>query len=204
MTHDNDATQPKDEHAPLNPAQRRQPMNDHSNDPANGSVSPIVRVKGQAPVNSAHPTPSQSPAPGARLIVAGVGGGGSNAVNRMIEAKTPGVSFVAINTDAQALELANAPTRLRIGEEVTRGLGAGGNPEIGRQAAEESYRALSDAFAGADMVFITAGMGGGTGTGASPVVAQAARDQGALTVAVVTTPFAFERRRQTSAEAGLA
>ncbi len=140
----------------------------------------------------------------ARLVVAGVGGGGSNAVNRMIEAHTQGVTFMAINTDAQALEYANAPIRLRIGEELTRGLGAGGNPEVGRKAAEESFAALSKAFVGADMVFITAGMGGGTGTGASPVVAQAAREQGALTVAVVTTPFAFERRRHLSAEDGLA
>jgi len=202
MTNQNDATQPKDQRAPLNPAQGRHEMNANANAARanNGAADGTIRVGAVKP-GDAHAANGQ---PGARLIVAGVGGGGSNAVNRMIEAKTPGVSFVAINTDAQALELANAPVRLRIGEELTRGLGAGGNPEIGRQAAEESYRALSDAFAGADMVFITAGMGGGTGTGASPVVAQAAHDQGALTVAVVTTPFAFERRRQTSAETGLA
>ena len=200
MTNQNDALQPKDQRAPLNPAQGRHEMYANTNNANNGVADGTIRVGAVKP-GDAHATNGQ---PGARLIVAGVGGGGSNAVNRMIEAKTPGVSFVAINTDAQALELANAPVRLRIGEELTRGLGAGGSPEIGRQAAEESYRALSDAFAGADMVFITAGMGGGTGTGASPVVAQAARDQGALTVAVVTTPFAFERRRQTSAEAGLA
>ncbi len=206
MTSQNDTTQPKDTRAPLYGTQHAT-VNPTAN-PANGQNGQNGQPHQGATVrpgaaNTRSAAPGGAAAPGARLIVAGVGGGGSNAVNRMIEAKTPGVSFLAINTDAQALEQAKAPVRLRIGEELTRGLGAGGNPEVGRQAAEESYQALGDAFAGADMVFITAGMGGGTGTGASPVVAQAARDQGALTVAVVTTPFAFERRRQTSAETGL-
>lgn len=139
----------------------------------------------------------------ARLLAVGVGGGGTNAINRMIDAKVSNVEFLAINTDAQALNHTRAETRLRIGEQLTRGLGAGGNPEIGRQAAEESYGQIVEALSGADMVFITAGMGGGTGTGASPLVAQAAREQGALTVGVVTTPFAFERRRHSVAERGI-
>jgi cell division protein FtsZ len=140
----------------------------------------------------------------ARLVAVGVGGAGTNAVNRMIEAGIHGVEFLAMNTDAQALELARTPVRLQLGDQLTRGLGAGGNPEIGHAAAEESYGAICEALAGADMVFVTAGMGGGTGTGASPLVAQAAREQGALTVAIVTTPFAFERRRKALAEQGIA
>src|SRR5579872_2929131 len=140
----------------------------------------------------------------ARLVTVGIGGGGTNAVNRMIAADVRGVEFLAVNTDAQALEQSRAANRLRIGERLTRGLGAGGNPEIGRKAAEESYGAIREALTGADMVFITAGMGGGTGTGAAPLVAQAAREQGALTVAIVTTPFAFERRRKSIAERGVA
>ncbi len=139
----------------------------------------------------------------ARLVVAGVGGGGTNAVNRMVEARVRGIEFVAINTDAQALEHSRAGTKLRIGDRVTRGLGAGGNPDIGMQAAEESYQEIREIFEGADMVFITAGMGGGTGTGAGPLVAQAAREQGAVTIGVVTTPFGFERRRKAIAEAGV-
>jgi cell division protein FtsZ len=133
----------------------------------------------------------------------GVGGAGTNAINHMIEAGVAGVEFLVMNTDAQALGTARTPNRLRLGETLTRGLGAGGNPAIGRRAAEESYAAICEALAGADMVFITAGMGGGTGTGASPLVAQAAREGGALTVAVVTTPFAFERRRKLVAEQGV-
>ncbi len=140
----------------------------------------------------------------ARLLTVGVGGAGSNAVNRMIEAQVRGVEFAAMNTDAQALGLSRATTRLRLGETLTRGLGAGGNPDIGRRAAEESAEQIAAALAGADMVFITAGMGGGTGTGAGPLVAQTAREQGALAVAVVTTPFAFERRRKLIAEQGIA
>ena len=132
----------------------------------------------------------------ARIKVVGVGGGGSNAVNRMIEAGVSDVEFIAINTDAQALLLSEAPTRLQIGEKLTKGLGAGGNPEMGMRAAEESREELLQAMRGADMVFVTAGIGGGTGTGASPVIAQVSKELGALTVAVVTTPFRFEGPRR--------
>ena len=141
---------------------------------------------------------------GARLLAIGVGGGGSNAVNRMVEAKTAGVQFLIVNTDAQALGQSQAPHKLLIGPHLTRGMGSGGDPGVGRQAAEESYAAIVEAVTGADMVFLTAGMGGGAGTGASPLIAQAAREAGALTVAIVTTPFAFERRRKLIAEQGLA
>jgi len=141
----------------------------------------------------------------ARIKVVGVGGGGQNAVNRMIEAGLQGVEFAALNTDAQALMMSNAPLRLRLGEKLTRGLGAGSNPEIGQKAAEESREEIRGLLEGADMVFITAGMGGGTGTGGTPVVAEIAREVSALTVGVVTKPFAFEgRRRQQQAEQGIA
>lgn len=141
----------------------------------------------------------------ASLKVIGVGGGGTNAVNRMIEAKIQGVEFIAINTDGQALNRSNADIRLRIGDSLTKGLGAGANPEIGQKAALESKDEILGVLQGADMVFITAGMGGGTGTGAAPVIAQMARELGALTVGVVTKPFLFEGRvRQTQAEKGLA
>ncbi len=139
------------------------------------------------------------------IKVVGVGGGGCNAVNRMISEEVTGVQFVGINTDAQALARCEAPVRIRIGDKLTKGLGVGGDPEKGRRAAEESRDELLDAVRGSEMVFITAGMGGGTGTGASPEVADAAREVGALTVAVVTKPFTFEgakRRRQ--AEEGIA
>ncbi len=139
------------------------------------------------------------------IKVVGVGGGGCNAVNRMVQAKIPGVQFVGINTDAQALGLCDAEVRIRVGDRVTRGLGSGGDPERGRQAAEESRDDIKDSIKGADMVFITAGMGGGTGTGGAPMVAQAAKDAGALTIAVVTKPFAFEgARRRQAAERGIA
>src|SRR5574341_1555511 len=139
----------------------------------------------------------------ARIKVAGVGGGGSNAVNRMIEQGMSGIEFLAINTDAQALLLANAPRRVRIGDKLTRGLGAGGNPEVGQKAAEESQEELYEVLRGADMVFIAAGLGGGTGTGAAPIVAQIARELGALTIGVVTRPFTFEgTKRLQSAEVG--
>src|ERR687885_1631897 len=141
----------------------------------------------------------------ARIVVLGVGGGGSNAVNRMIQAGVRGVEFVAINTDTQALARSEAPYRLRIGEKITRGLGAGGRPEVGARAAEESAEQIYEVFKDADMVFIAAGMGGGTGTGASPVIAGIAREVGALTVGVVTKPFTFEgSRRRLSAEEGIA
>lgn len=140
----------------------------------------------------------------ARIKVVGVGGGGSNAINRMISSGLKGVEFVAVNTDAQALLHSMAPKRIQIGQKLTRGLGAGARPEVGGKAAEESRDELVDALDGADMVFITAGMGGGTGTGAAPVVAACAQESGALTVAVVTKPFKFEgRKRMVNAEGGI-
>jgi cell division protein FtsZ len=141
----------------------------------------------------------------AQIRVIGVGGGGSNAVNRMIQANMMGIEFIAVNTDAQALLLTDTPHRIRIGDKLTRGLGAGGNPGVGAKAAEENAEELYEVLKGSDMVFITAGMGGGTGTGASPVVAQIARELGALTVGVVTKPFMFEgNRRRLAAEEGIA
>jgi cell division protein FtsZ len=140
----------------------------------------------------------------ASIKVVGVGGAGSNAVNRMIAAGLRGVEFIAINTDVQALALSQAERKIHIGAKLTRGLGAGGNPEVGRQAAEETKEELYEALEGADMVFVTAGMGGGTGTGGAPVVARIAREQGALTIGVVTKPFSFEgRRRAAAAEEGI-
>lgn len=140
----------------------------------------------------------------AQIRVIGVGGGGSNAVNRMIQANMLGIEFIAINTDGQALLLTEAPHRIRIGDKLTRGLGAGGNPGVGSKAAEESEDEIREVLKGSDMVFITAGMGGGTGTGASPVVAKVAREVGALTVGVVTRPFTFEgKKRQLAAEEGI-
>ncbi|MDI3270321.1 MAG: cell division protein FtsZ [Bacillota bacterium] len=130
------------------------------------------------------------------IKVVGVGGGGTNAVNRMIRAGLKGVEFIAINTDAQALSLSEAATKIQIGSELTRGLGAGANPEVGARAAEESQEHTAQALKGADMVFITAGMGGGTGTGASPIIARLAKATGALTVGVVTKPFTFEGKRR--------
>jgi cell division protein FtsZ len=141
----------------------------------------------------------------AQIKVIGVGGGGSNAVNRMIEHGVQGVEFIAVNTDAQALNLSKAETKMQIGGKLTRGLGAGANPDIGKKAAEESKEQIEEALQGADMVFVTAGMGGGTGTGAAPVIAQIAKDIGALSVGVVTRPFTFEgRKRQTHAMSGIA
>jgi cell division protein FtsZ len=140
----------------------------------------------------------------AHIKVIGVGGGGNNAINRMIAAGLRGVDFISVNTDVQALTLSNCDNKLQIGEKLTKGLGAGANPEIGYNAAEESREEIKEALRGADMVFVTAGMGGGTGTGAAPVIAGIARELGALTVGVVTRPFTFEgRRRLTSAETGI-
>lgn len=140
----------------------------------------------------------------ASIKVIGVGGGGNNAVNRMISAGLRGVEFISVNTDAQALASAMAPTRLQIGTKLTKGLGAGADPEVGHRAAEESREELANALRGADMVFVTAGMGGGTGTGAAPIVAEVAKQLGALTVGVVTRPFSFEgRKRQMQAEKGI-
>ena len=141
----------------------------------------------------------------ARIKVIGVGGAGQNAVNRMMEEGIQGVEFIAANSDAQALTLSRAPIRVRLGDKITRGLGAGGDPEVGRKAAEESSDELYNVLKGADMVFITAGMGGGTGTGAAPVVSQIAKECGALTIGVVTRPFTFEGgKRSQSAESGVA
>ena len=141
----------------------------------------------------------------AKIKVIGVGGAGNNAVNRMVEMGVNGVEFIAVNTDRQALILSKAATKIQIGEKITRCLGAGGDPNIGEKAAEESKEDIANALKGADMVFVTAGMGGGTGTGAAPVVAQIAKEMGILTVGVVTKPFTFEgKRRMQSAERGVA
>ena len=140
----------------------------------------------------------------ATIKVIGVGGAGNNAVNRMIEADIRGVEFIAVNTDRQALQKSKAPTKIQIGEKLTRGLGAGANPDIGAQAAEESRSEISEALRGADMVFVTAGMGGGTGTGAASIVAGTAKEMGILTIAVVTKPFTFEgKKRLAQAERGV-
>ncbi len=130
----------------------------------------------------------------ARIVVVGIGGGGNNAVNRMIDEQIVGVEFIAINTDQQALQLSKAPKQIAVGEKVTKGLGAGAKPEVGKKAAEESEEEISAALKGADMVFVTCGMGGGTGTGATPVVARIAKQLGALTVGIVTKPFRFEAK----------
>ncbi|MBR6252311.1 MAG: cell division protein FtsZ [Clostridia bacterium] len=141
----------------------------------------------------------------AKIKVVGVGGAGNNAVNRMVEIGIEGVDFIAINTDKQALGVSKAGTKIQIGEKITRGLGAGSDPLIGEKAAEESHDEIANALKGADMVFVTAGMGGGTGTGAAPIVAQIAKDLGILTVSVVTKPFTFEgKKRMQSAERGIA
>jgi cell division protein FtsZ len=141
---------------------------------------------------------------GARIKVVGVGGGGGNAVNTMIASGLPGVDFIAANTDAQALRANLSPIKMQLGEKLTRGLGAGGNPEIGRRAAEEDAERLREVLAGADMIFVTAGMGGGTGTGAAPIIARASKDLEILTVGVVTKPFTFEgKRRMKQAEEGM-
>ena len=140
----------------------------------------------------------------AKIIVVGVGGAGNNAVNRMIDENIGGVEFIGINTDSQALTLCKAPTAIQIGEKLTKGLGAGAQPEIGEKAAEENVEELTQAIKGADMVFVTCGMGGGTGTGAAPVVAKISKDMGILTVGVVTKPFKFEARtRMANAESGI-
>lgn len=142
--------------------------------------------------------------PVANIKVVGVGGGGSNAVNRMIKSNLKGVEFIAVNTDAQALYYSEAATKINIGKATTRGLGAGSNPDVGKQAAEESREDLRSVIEGADMVFVTCGLGGGTGTGAAPIIAELAKEMGILTIAVVTKPFTFEgHRRRSQAEDGL-
>lgn len=147
----------------------------------------------------------EGPAQRARMKVVGIGGGGGNAVNRMIEERLQGVEFISVNTDAQALTSSKSDLKLQIGRKLTKGLGAGARPEIGRQAIEENRAEVAAALEGADLVFVTCGMGGGTGTGAAPVVAELARDVGALTVGIVTKPFLFEgRKRMKQAEMGIA
>src|ERR1700745_3291719 len=147
---------------------------------------------------------TEEPQNGAKIKVIGAGGGGSNAVNRMIRAKVEGVEFIAANTDQQALKLSQAPVKLQIGAKLTKGLGAGANPEVGRKAALEDTEKIIEALEGSDMIFITAGLGGGTGSGAAPVVASLAGELGARGVAVVTKPFAFEgKRRMLQAEQAL-
>ena len=140
----------------------------------------------------------------ATIKVIGVGGAGNNAVNRMIDAGIKGVDFIAVNTDRQALQQSKANTKIQIGEKITRGLGAGANPDIGAQSAEESRSEVAEILRGADMVFVTAGMGGGTGTGAAPIVASTAKEMGILTIGVVTKPFTFEgKKRLSQAERGI-
>src|ERR1700685_4638617 len=147
---------------------------------------------------------NEEPLNDAKIKVIGVGGGGGNAVNRMIDAGVEGIEFIVANTDLQALRLSRAPVKLQLGVKLTNGLGAGANPEVGRKAALEDSDKIIEALEGADMVFVTTGLGGGTGTGAEPIIASLAREMGALTVGVVTKPFAFEgRRRQSQAERGL-
>src|ERR1700712_3693847 len=175
--------------------------------------------KGAPPVSNPQDQPNSSPDQnaepirihyqedmphGARIKVIGVGGGGNNAVNRMIATGVEGVEFIVANTDAQALQTSNAPVKLQLGVKLTSGLGAGSNPDVGRRAALEDSDKIIEALEGADMVFVTAGLGGGTGTGAAPVIASLASEMGALTVAVVTRPFAFEgKRRMMQAERGM-
>ena len=140
----------------------------------------------------------------ATIKVIGIGGAGNNAVNRMVDSGIKGVEFIAVNTDRQALLLSKAPSKIQIGEKITRGLGAGANPDIGAQAAEESKTEIAEALRGADMVFVTAGMEGGTGTGAAPIVAACAKEMGILTIGVVTKPFTFEgKKRLSQAERGI-
>ncbi len=174
------------------------------------STNPFRRKSGYVNVDSIDIDPMVNPkeimpSSAAKIKVIGVGGGGGNAVNRMIASEVSGVEFWCVNTDSQALVLSNAPKRLQVGQKLTRGLGAGGNPAIGQKAAEESRDEVANALNHADLVFITAGMGGGTGTGAAPIVAEVAKEMGALTVGIVTRPFTFEGRRRTSqAEEGIA
>src|SRR5213080_3909098 len=147
---------------------------------------------------------NEEPLNDAKIKVIGVGGGGGNAVNRMIDAGVEGIEFVVANTDLQALRMSHAPVKIQLGTKLTNGLGAGANPEVGRRAALEDTDKIIEALDGADMVFVTAGLGGGTGTGAAPVLASLASELGALTVAVVTKPFKFEgKKRQIQAERGL-
>lgn len=165
---------------------------------ANSSSRPTRQPR----IKTMEVTPEITPV--AAIKVLGIGGGGCNAVNRMIKAGVKGIEFIAVNTDAQALFHCEAPTKINVGKATTRGLGAGSNPDIGRQAAEESIEEIKEAIQGSDMIFITCGLGGGTGTGGAPVIANAAREMGILTVGVVTKPFSFEgNRRKNQADEGL-
>lgn len=192
-------------------------QNSHPEGQANFSLTDVSNPFGNSGLHLSSSTQSKGmaaeehnrgdivPSSVAKIKVIGVGGGGGNAVNRMIASSVAGVEFWSINTDAQSLTQASAPNRLQMGQKLTRGLGAGGNPAIGQKAAEESRDEIAMALENADLVFITAGMGGGTGTGAAPIVAEVAKEIGALTVGVVTRPFTFEGRRRTSqAEEGIA
>ena len=156
-------------------------------------------------INSIRISFNEEPVNDAKIKVIGVGGGGGNAVNRMIDAGVEGIEFIVANTDLQALRMSRAPVKLQLGVKLTNGLGAGANPEVGRKAALEDSDKIIEALEGADMVFVTTGLGGGTGTGAAPIIASLASEMGALTVAVVTKPFSFEgKRRMKQAERGIA
>jgi cell division protein FtsZ len=168
-------------------------------------VSVIKRVNKMTNDSSIRISFNEEPLNDAKIKVIGVGGGGGNAVNRMIDAGVEGIEFIAANTDLQALRMSRAPVKLQLGVKLTNGLGAGANPEVGRKAALEDSDKIIEALEGADMVFVTTGLGGGTGTGAAPIIASLASEMGALTVAVVTKPFSFEgKRRMTQAEKGIA
>jgi cell division protein FtsZ len=193
-------------HPPLNSAEANQPSESTDKTRPNPTPPPSFTPKPESTVNSkTDPKKHQIlPSSVAKIKVIGVGGGGCNAVNRMITGGVSGIEFWAINTDSQALVQSAAPQRLQIGQKLTRGLGAGGNPAIGQKAAEESREEIARALENTDLVFITAGMGGGTGTGAAPIVAEIAKEIGCLTVGIVTRPFSFEgRRRAAQAEEGI-
>jgi cell division protein FtsZ len=196
-------------------------LGNHSSRDEKVTLSGVSSVSIDAEIHNRRPAPSRNvtnphilPAPetnnimpssAAKIKVIGVGGGGGNAVNRMIASEISGVEFWSLNTDAQALLLSSSPKRFQIGQKITKGLGAGGNPAIGQKAAEESKSEIAHALEGADLVFITAGMGGGTGTGAAPIIAEIAKEAGALTVGIVTRPFTFEgRKRSRQADEGIA
>jgi len=200
-------TPPKRKKRKNNPPEEAvETVSEESQEAGGAEVVEVTDTEPDAPMPEEGETPmaSSETAHGAVIRVIGVGGAGSNAVERMIEVGLQGVDFVAANTDLQALARSGASAKLQIGPAVTNGLGAGGDPEVGARAAEESRSELKEALEGADLVFITAGMGGGTGTGGAPIVAEVSRELGALTVAIVTKPFAFERgRRHSIAEEGL-
>lgn len=204
MIDDNQSWLAQDNSQPMS-ASPLSPLSDAPNPFSDAVVRRLGKVQDGSPKNREERNDEIVPSSIARIKVVGIGGGGGNAVNRMVASDLTGVEFWSINTDAQALTGSSAPRRLQVGQKLTRGLGAGGNPSIGQKAAEESRDEVVAALEGADLVFITAGMGGGTGTGAAPVVAEIAKEMGALTVGVVTRPFTFEgRRRSNLAEEGIA